>query len=81
MRASKLFLAGFIWTGICGLVAFSQAQSTPRAPAGPATKAAAKTSPPQVAANLIQLMRGTLFPASNVVFAAQNENPANVPPA
>jgi len=26
-------------------------------------------------------MRGTLFPASNVIFAAQNENPADVKPA
>ena len=26
-------------------------------------------------------MRGTLFPASNVIFAAQEQNPAKVPPA
>jgi hypothetical protein len=32
----------------------------------------------QVHANLNQLMRGTLFPASNVVFAAQTTNPAEV---
>jgi hypothetical protein len=35
----------------------------------------------QVKANLAQLMRGTLYPASNVIFAAQDENPASVPPA
>jgi hypothetical protein len=29
--------------------------------------------------NLAQLMKGTLYPASNVVFAAQTENPADVP--
>jgi hypothetical protein len=34
-----------------------------------------------VPATLAQLMKGTLYPASNVVFAAQDENPANVPRA
>jgi len=34
-----------------------------------------------VPANLAQLMRGTLYPASNVVFAAQDQNPADVPRA
>jgi hypothetical protein len=32
-------------------------------------------------ATLNQLMRGTLYPASNVVFAAQDQNPADVPRA
>lgn len=36
---------------------------------------------PQVFAVLAQLMRGILFPASNVIFAAQGENPADVKPA
>jgi hypothetical protein len=35
----------------------------------------------QVDANLAQLMKGILFPNSNVVFFAQSENPAAVPPA
>ncbi|MDP8988866.1 MAG: hypothetical protein M3N41_02135 [Acidobacteriota bacterium] len=35
----------------------------------------------QVKADLRQLMRGTLFPASNIIFAAQDQNPADVPPA
>jgi hypothetical protein len=34
-----------------------------------------------VEANLGQLMRGILFPNSNVVFAAQDADPAKVPPA
>jgi hypothetical protein len=34
-----------------------------------------------VEANLTQLMRGTLYPESNVVFAAQDVNPAEVPHA
>lgn len=36
---------------------------------------------PQIYAVLAQLMRGIMFPASNVVFAAQHENPADVTPA
>lgn len=32
-------------------------------------------------ANLNQLMRGTLYPESNIVFAAQDVNPADVPHA
>jgi hypothetical protein len=46
----------------------------------------AAAQPPQKAAptppsNLAQLMRGTLYPESNVVFAAQDVNPADVPHA
>jgi hypothetical protein len=33
----------------------------------------AKASPPKVEANLLQLMRGILYPASNVIFAAQED--------
>jgi hypothetical protein len=35
----------------------------------------------QVHATLAQVMKGILFPSSNVVFAAQGENPAEVKPA
>jgi len=28
-----------------------------------------------------QLMKGILYPASNIIFAAQDQNPADVPPA
>ena len=47
------------------------------APARPTAAAPAM----QVKAELRQLMRGILYPASNVIFAAQSENPADVPPA
>jgi hypothetical protein len=44
----------------------------------------AQTSPStagqQVHANLNQLMRGTLYPAANVVFSAQADNPADAKP-
>jgi hypothetical protein len=39
------------------------------------------TPAPQVEENLAQLMRGILFPNSNVIFFAQSEDPAKVPPA
>jgi hypothetical protein len=35
----------------------------------------------RVYANLGQLMKGILYPNSNVIFAAQNQNPAEVKPA
>jgi hypothetical protein len=35
----------------------------------------------QVQGNLIQVMRGILFPNSNVIFAAQGKNPADIKPA
>ena len=38
-------------------------------------------TPPVVEATLAQLMRGIIFPASNVIFAAQSQNPDDVPPA
>ncbi|HEY1760588.1 MAG TPA: hypothetical protein VGG72_34755 [Bryobacteraceae bacterium] len=49
------------------LVELAQAQSPAPGTAAPAP------------ANLAQLMKGTLYPASNVMFAAQVENPAEVP--
>jgi cytochrome c556 len=42
---------------------------------------AAQAPRPQVQATLGQLMKGILYPASNVIFAAQNDNPADVKPA
>jgi hypothetical protein len=65
------------------LVAFGQAQAPPRsaAPAQAKSGAAATAPAPRVYANLAQLMRGILFPASNVIFAAQNDDPDKIPPA
>jgi hypothetical protein len=47
---------------------------------GGATQSKGTPTPP-VEANLAQLMQGILFPASNVIFAAQDEDPAKHPPA
>jgi cytochrome c553 len=49
--------------------------------ANAAARGAAAAPGFQVEANLAQLMKGILFPNSNVVFAAQDQNPADVPPA
>jgi len=37
--------------------------------------------PPRPPANLAQLMRGIIYPSSNVIFAAQTQNPAEIKPA
>ncbi len=47
----------------------------------PARGGAAAATAPRIPANLGQLMKGTLYPASNVLFAAQDQNPADVPRA
>jgi len=49
---------------VCGLSLIAQAPST--------------NAPLQVHADLNQLMRGVLYPAANVVFSAQADNPAEV---
>ncbi len=55
-----------------GLVSISFVESAiAQTPAKPPVKAAAGSQ--VVEANLLQLMRGTLYPASNVVFAAQED--------
>jgi hypothetical protein len=41
--------------------------------------AAAQTQKPQT--NLLQVMRGIIYPASNVIFAAQSEDPGTIKPA
>ena len=59
----------------------ANAQTPARNPApAPVKRPAAAPSAP-VEANLAQLMRGILYPSSNVIFAAQDQNPDKVPPA
>jgi hypothetical protein len=60
-------------TLIASLVAPCRAQTR----GGPPPAASA----PRPVANLSQLMKGILYPSSNVIFAAQSENPAEVKPA
>jgi len=35
----------------------------------------------QIQGNLVQLMRGIMYPSSNVIFAAQSDDPSKLPPA
>lgn len=69
--AAAVVIASAIWTSPFG---HARAQS-------PASGPAATPPTTQVPANLNQLMRGTLYPESNVIFAAQDQNPEDVPRA
>src|SRR5215831_14897210 len=60
------------------LSGLSYAQTPARQPAPAPARSGAVASGMQVESNLLQLMRGMLFPASNVIFAAQDKNPADV---
>jgi hypothetical protein len=63
------------------LVGVCQGQSPAPAGAKAAKAPSAAALKPEVAADLRQLMRGVLFPNSNVIFFAQEEDPTKVPPA
>jgi hypothetical protein len=70
-----------IWMGIfISLPELSEAQSAASSRASAPARGGAVPAA-RVEATLAQLMRGTLYPASNVVFAAQNDDPAKVPQA
>ena len=60
---------------ICLGIAGAQTPAIPKQTAAPKT-ATAPARPVQ--ANLAQLMRGILLPASNIIFFAQGSNPADV---
>jgi cytochrome c556 len=66
MRISRLLLTITVAGTFAGL---AHAQSAGKGTSAPA---------PQVSSNLAQLMKGILFPSSNVIFAAQDQNPADV---
>ena len=70
-----------VGTGMSTFVIVSPAQSPARGPAPTPTRGAAAALRPEVHATLAQVMKGILYPSSNVIFAAQNENPADVKPA
>jgi hypothetical protein len=58
-----------------------QAPARGAAQAKPAAPAARPAAASRAQGNLLQLMRGILYPASNVVFAAQSDDPATLKPA
>jgi hypothetical protein len=76
MRTRSALSGLFVLTGLLTFVVGPlDAQTPAKAPGRGGTPA------PQVEENLAQLMRGILFPNSNVIFFAQSEDPAKVPPA
>ena len=87
MRLGKALIMVVGAVFLASVLARAQAPAPPKSAAPPkaaATAARAGAAPaynPQVKANLQQLMRGTLYPASNVIFAAQDQNPGDVKPA
>ena len=77
-RKIVLFVAALL---AFGLQLTAQSKGAPpkgATKAAPAKAAANSSSPP---ATLAQLMKGLLFTNSNVIFAAQNDDPAKVAPA
>ena len=63
---------------VTGFVAMAVVQAQAPAAAKPAAPAAPAAARYRVHGNLNQLMRGILFPSSNVLFAAQNEDFAKI---
>ena len=71
-------LAGVV---LCiGFVESSDAQTPAKGPAPAQKGKAAKATAAATPATLAQLMKGIFYPSSNVIFAAQGQNPADVPP-
>ena len=78
----RLVLMLSVWVGASTVATnIARAQSPARSSAPGQKRASAGPAVAQIHATLAQLMRGTLYPASNVIFAAQDQNPADVPPA
>jgi hypothetical protein len=67
----RLVLTPTAMLALLGLSLIAQTDSKSPAPAQPATPTM------QVPSNLLQMMRGTLYPEANVVFSSQNDNPAD----
>ena len=66
-------------TLIAGIAALAACNAPPASPPSTGTPAAATRPQSQVQGDLRQVMRGILFPNSNVVFLAQGTDPASVP--
>jgi hypothetical protein len=66
----RSLLTVFLMLSACGRSLIAQTPST--------SNATPSTNASQVHANLNQLMRGVLYPAANVVFSAQADNPGEI---
>jgi hypothetical protein len=79
--SSAVVLGTLMFAGFAAAQAAGAGQAAPAAqPARGRATAAAPAAARQVHANLNQLMRGVLYPASNVIFAAQGDDPATIKP-
>ncbi len=82
MRFRKTARALLVCVGMATMLSTSAEPQTPPQGAPHVTPQKNPATPaPQVYANLAQLMRGIMFPNSNVIFFAQDKNPADVKPA
>jgi hypothetical protein len=81
MRFRGMFFVLFALTNVAtSLSTRAQAQTSPQAAAQAPRQSGGKATSPQVSANLAQLMRAIMFPNSNVIFFAQDKDPAGVKP-
>jgi hypothetical protein len=85
MGIAKTFTTFAACFGICALPGLGQQPAQSKGAAGksgPARSGAASAqAPQQVEGTLLQVMRGILYPASNIIFAAQSDDPAKFPQA
>jgi len=80
MRIRTVVFVALAWTMQAQTPAPAPSQAKGAA-APKQTKAPAAAPARQTPATLAQLMKGILYPSSNIIFAAQSDNPADVPPA
>lgn len=77
MRIRQMTSAAIVCVGIGAVVA---AHPSTRAQ-GALSNVEGQGQPARVHGNVLQVMRGILYPASNVIFAAQSDDPAAIKPA
>ena len=79
MRVRKPMFVGSVCAGLALLsLAAACNQQPPAAEQAPGSQPAAPAAQAEVHGNLAQVMRGILYPASNVIFFAQSEDPTKV---
>jgi hypothetical protein len=79
MRSLRIFMALLVCAGLAMLfLGSSEAQTQSQGSAQVANAKSSESAAPPVYANLAQLMRGIIFPNSNVIYFAQTKNPADV---
>lgn len=78
MRVRKPMFVGNIFAGCALLLLAAACSQQPPAAEVPANQPAAPSAQGQVHGDLAQVMRAILYPASNVVFYAQSEDPTKV---